>query len=186
VADRTKFSGQQPTCQRDAGNPLDKYAGLVRTHLPHDLQALHVPIVILSVRVYTRPGLYWWQQRYRRRHRHRFWWCMYACPKEAVMQLSLTERASLSHFDQWSSCFDYSLIIMDCWRKLWDMLCAESYVHFLFSLKQYTDWYHVCTSCRPTQFCLQINIKNTEDFSARWAPNHHLNLNFEYLEYIIM
>ena len=29
-ADRTKLSGRPPTCRRDAGDPLDKYAGLVR------------------------------------------------------------------------------------------------------------------------------------------------------------
>jgi hypothetical protein len=33
VADTTKFSGRPPTCRRDAGNPLDKYAGLARTRL---------------------------------------------------------------------------------------------------------------------------------------------------------
>ena len=41
VADTTKFSGRPPTCRRDAGDPLDKYAGLVRravrTRLPCDL-----------------------------------------------------------------------------------------------------------------------------------------------------
>jgi hypothetical protein len=29
-ADRTKLSGRPSTCRRDAGDPLDKYAGLVR------------------------------------------------------------------------------------------------------------------------------------------------------------
>ena len=28
-ADRTKLSGRPPTCRRDAGDPLDKYTGLV-------------------------------------------------------------------------------------------------------------------------------------------------------------
>ena len=36
-ADRTKLSGRPPTFRRDAGDPLDKYAGLVRTRLPCDL-----------------------------------------------------------------------------------------------------------------------------------------------------
>jgi hypothetical protein len=38
------------------------------------------PTPILSVCVYTRPGLYWWQQRHRRRHLHRFCRCEYARP----------------------------------------------------------------------------------------------------------
>ena len=29
-AERTKLSGRPPRCRRDAGEPLDKYAGLVR------------------------------------------------------------------------------------------------------------------------------------------------------------
>jgi hypothetical protein len=103
-ADRTKLSGRPPTCRRDAGEPLDKYAGLVRTRRdnfvlsapftawPYRLHVISVPPIsplgptlILSVCVYTRPGLYWWQQRYRRRHRHRFCRCVYAGPKAVVI-----------------------------------------------------------------------------------------------------
>jgi hypothetical protein len=37
VADRTKLSERPPTCWHDAGDPLDKYAGLLRIRLPCDL-----------------------------------------------------------------------------------------------------------------------------------------------------
>jgi hypothetical protein len=36
-ADTTKLSERPPTCRRDAGDRLDKYAGLVRTRRPCDL-----------------------------------------------------------------------------------------------------------------------------------------------------
>ena len=42
------------------------------------LTALQAPIAILSVCVYGRPGFYWWEKRYRCRHRHRFYRCVYA------------------------------------------------------------------------------------------------------------
>jgi hypothetical protein len=42
------------------------------------LTALPAPIAILSACVYTRPGLYWWQERYGHRHRQRFCRCVYA------------------------------------------------------------------------------------------------------------
>jgi hypothetical protein len=45
------------------------------------LTALQEPIAILSACVYGRPGFYWWEKRYRCRHRHRFYRCVYARPK---------------------------------------------------------------------------------------------------------
>jgi hypothetical protein len=61
------------------GNHVDCSASLT------NLTALQEPITISPVCVYTRPGLYWWQQRYRRRHRHRFCRCVYARPNTATV-----------------------------------------------------------------------------------------------------
>jgi hypothetical protein len=66
---------------RHVGDPLDKYDGLVRTRLPCDLTLFYsADSDFVGVCVNTRLGLYWWQQRYRRRHRHRCCRCVYARP----------------------------------------------------------------------------------------------------------
>jgi hypothetical protein len=63
----------------------------IKTPIPHgshadcstsltELTALQAPIAILSVCVYGRPGFYWCEKRYRCRHRHRFYRCVYARP----------------------------------------------------------------------------------------------------------
>ena len=62
------------------GSHVDCSASLTK------LTALQAPIAIFSVCVYTRPGLYWWQQPYRRRHRHRFCRCVYARPQCIFVQ----------------------------------------------------------------------------------------------------
>jgi len=56
------------------GSHVDCSASLTK------LTALQAPIAILSVCVYGRPGFYWWEKRYRCRHRHRFYRCVYARP----------------------------------------------------------------------------------------------------------
>ena len=72
--------------------PEMKQTQKIKTPIPHGslvdcsasltkLTALQAPIAILSVCVYSRLGFYWWEKRYRCRHRHRFYRCVYARPK---------------------------------------------------------------------------------------------------------
>ena len=71
----------------------------IKTPIPHGshvdcsasltkLTTLQAPIAILSVCVYGRPGFYWWEKRYRCRHRHRFYRCVYARPDTDREKLS--------------------------------------------------------------------------------------------------
>ena len=71
--------------------PEMKQTQKIKTPIPHGshvdcsasltkLTALQGPIAILSVCVYGRPGFYWWEKRYRCRHRHPFYRCVYARP----------------------------------------------------------------------------------------------------------
>jgi len=75
-----------------ASSPSEmKQTQKIKTPIPHGshvdcsasltkLTALQAPVAILSVCVYGRPGFYWWEKRYRCRHRHRFYRCVYARP----------------------------------------------------------------------------------------------------------
>jgi hypothetical protein len=94
-----------------------------------------------------------------------------------ILNLGMTERANVSHCNQYFSCFNHSSIIIDCWRKPWNMLCAESLCKFPF-LSETLCWL-IYFSWAPTISCLQIYIKKAEHSSSRWTLNHHL-------EYLIM
>jgi hypothetical protein len=73
------------------------------------LTALQAPIAILSVCVYGRSGFYWWEKRYRCRHRHPFYRCVYARPKQSGLEYANSapwrrDQVSSASASRWHQC----------------------------------------------------------------------------------
>jgi hypothetical protein len=106
----------------------------IKTSIPHGshadcsasltkLTALQAPIAILSVCVYDRPGFYWWEKRYRCRHRHRFYRCVYARPHSTIYRgtwnSAAVEAKLRRHNERLQRLAPWSPHLAAPWNKKW-------------------------------------------------------------------